>query len=427
MGSIRIPWEPPRVSRGSTLVAVIVGLALVACAGPAGTPGAPATGSAPATNGATATADASATGSASAGDADFVLNGWSVPDFVQIPPIEELAKDPGYYGDVTPVNFNDLAITAEDVEAIRGMGLKAAFLNWSGVPYNQAFTHGIERAFDELGINLVATTNFEFDAVKASADVQNVLPLDPDIIITGVLDPTVWPGILQPARERDITITMWSQGVEGWEVGHDQDICTISSYDPAYDGATVADGIGKHYPDGAKVGMIHWSFNHPVVIGRDQGFRDRLAELGDQYEMITDMPMDDPNRAQEVAAALITRFPDVEVIYGPWDSPPAEGIVAAIRAAGRENDIKVATMDLGFVGAHEIAHDGIIFHDTAQAVYEGGRTMAIASALCRAGKEVPPFILVPTYGVDRDNLNTGWLYMHGPDIPLPPEDQLPGT
>jgi ribose transport system substrate-binding protein len=362
------------------------------------------------------------------GEADFVLSGWPMPDFLEVPTIEELegypGNVPGYYEGYTPTNFSDLQITEEDVQAIREKNWKAAFLNWSGVPYNQAFTHGIQRAFDELGIELVATTNFEFDAAKASADVLNVLPLQPDIIITGVLDPAQWPGILQPALDAGITIEMWSQGVEGWEVG--DELCNITSYDPAYDGATVADGIAKWYPDGAKVGVIRWSFNHPVVKGRDAGFLERLKRYPN-LEVIADLPMDDPTKAQEVAAAMITRYPEVEVIYGPWDSPPSEGIVAAIRAAGREDDIKVATMDLGFTGAHEIAHDGIIFHDTAQAVYEGGRTMAVAAALCRLGKEVPEFLIVPTYGVDKDNLNCGWLYMHGPNIPLPEEDQVPGT
>jgi ribose transport system substrate-binding protein len=357
--------------------------------------------------------------------ADFVLNGWEQPSWLTIPPVSSLVDKVGYYGGVTPTNFTDLQITPEDVAAIREKGWKAAFLNWSGVPYNQSFTHGMQRAFDELGIKLVATTNFEFDAVKANSDLLNVLPLQPDIIITGVLDPTVWPGILQPARDRGITITMWSQGVEGWGVGQGQPLCTITSYDPPYDGATVADGIGKWYPNGANVGVIMWSFNHPVVKGRDQGFLDKLATYPGMNIYPT-MAMDDPNKADTVASALITRYPDVDVIYAPWDSPPAEGIVAAIRASGR-TDIKVATMDLGFTGAHEIAHDGIIFSDTAQAVFEGGRTMAIASALCRLGKPVPQFLLVPTYGVDKDNLNTGWLYMHGPDIPLPAEDQLPGT
>jgi ribose transport system substrate-binding protein len=421
------PSARPRKRPGLVVLVIVLAVIAAACAGETATsttesPGttvAPATTEAPATS---IPGTTEAPGEATIENAEFVLNGWEGPDWLEVPDPATL-DTPGYYGEHSPADYSELEITADDVAAIREMGWKAAFLNWSGVPYNQAFTHGIERAFDELGINLVATTNFEFDAVKANSDVLNVLPLEPDIIITGVLDPTQWPGILQPALDAGITIEMWSQGVEGWEVG--DELCNITSYDPAYDGATVADGIAKWYPDGAQVGVIRWSFNHPVVIGRDQGFLDRLAEYPN-LEVIADLPMDDPNRADVVASALITQFPDVDVIYGPWDSPPAEGIVAAIRAAGRD-DIKVATMDLGFTGAHEIATDGIIFHDTAQAVYEAGRTMAIASALCRLGKEVPPFLVVPTYGVDKENLNSGWQYMHGPDIPLPEEDQIPGT
>jgi ribose transport system substrate-binding protein len=314
-------------------------------------------------------------------------------------------------------------MTQSDVDAIRAKHWKAVFLNWSGVPYNQSFTFGMRRAFGELGIDLVATTDFEFDAVQANAQMQDVLPLNPDIIITGVLDPAQWPGILQPAVDKGMTITMWSQGVKGWQVG--KQLCNITSYDPAYDGATVADGIHKWYPNGANVGVIRWTFNHPVVKGRDQGFLNELGKFSN-LKVVADLGMDDPNKADAVASALITRHPEVQVIYGPWDSPPSEGIEAAIRASGR-SDIKIATMDIGFTGAHDIAHQGIIFHDTGQSVYEGGRTMAMASAMCRLGKKVPPFLIVPTFGVDKSNLNSAWLYMHGPNIPLPAADQLSGT
>jgi len=361
------------------------------------------------------------------GSADFVLNGWAVPSWLKVPTTADLANYPGnlsdYYSPYTPTNYSDLKMTQADVDAIRAKHWKAAFLNWSGVPYNQSFTFGMRRAFGELGIDLVATTDFEFDAVQANAQLQDVLPLNPDIIITGVLDPTQWPGILQPAVDKGITITMWSQGVQGWQVG--KQLCNITSYDPAYDGATVADGIHKWYPNGANVGYIHWTFNHPVVKGRDAGFLNELAKYPN-LKIVSQLGMDDPNKADTVAAALITRHPEVNVIYGPWDSPPSEGIEAAIRASGR-SDIKVATMDIGFTGAHDIAHSGIIFHDTGQSVYEGGRTMAMASALCRLGKKVPPFLIVPTFGVDKSNLNSGWLYMHGPNIPLPTADQLAGT
>jgi ribose transport system substrate-binding protein len=358
--------------------------------------------------------------------ADFVLKGWPMPSWLKLPPIETMTGRSDPEGD-PPAHFTALKISPEEVQRIRDKHLRAAFLNWSGVPYNQAFTSGIRRAFSELGVDLVATTNFEFDAVKASSDVLNVLPLNPDIIITGVLDPAQWPEVLKPALDKGITIEMWSQGIQGIPVG-DQ-LCNITSYDPAYDGATVAEGIHKWYPNGANVGVIRWSFNHPVVKGRDKGFLDTLKKYPN-LKVVADLPMDDPNKADVVAAALITRHPEVNVIYGPWDSPPSEGIVAAIRASGR-NDIKVATMDLGNTGAHEIAHNGIIFHDTAQAVYEGGRTMAIAAAKCKLGgasrASVPKFLIVPTYGVDKTNLNTGWTYMHGPEIKLPAADQIPGT
>ncbi len=361
--------------------------------------------------------------------ADFVLNGWQAPSWLKVPAISDLSNYPGnlpdYYAPYTPTNYSDIKITQADVDAIRAKHWRAVFLNWSGVPYNQSFTFGMKQAFSELGINLVATTDFEFDAVQANAQVQDVLPLNPDILITGVLDPTQWPGILQPAVQRGMTITMWSQGVQGWQVGPGKQLCNITSYDPAYLGVTVADEIHKQYPNGANVGVIRWTFNHPVVKGRDAGFLNELAKYPN-LKIVADVPMPDPNHADVVASALITKYPQVNVIYGPWDSPPSEGIEAAVRASGR-SDIKIATMDLGFTGAHDIAHQGTIFSDSGEAVFEGGRTMAIASALCRLGKSVPPFTIVPTFGVDKTNLDSAWLYMHGPDVPLPTADQLQGT
>jgi len=361
--------------------------------------------------------------------ADFVLKGWQTPKWLHVPTVQELKNYPGdlpdYYGPYTPTNYSDLKITPAEVAAIRAKHWKAVFLNWSGVPYNQSFTFGMRRAFQELGIDLVATTDFEFDAVQANAQVQDVLPLYPDIMITGVLDPTQWPGILKPVRDRGITITMWSQGVQGWGVGPGQPLCNITSYDPAYVGVTVADEIHKYYPNGANIGVIRWTFNHPVVKGRDAGFLNELKKYPN-LKVVADLPMPDPNHADVVAAAMLTRYPQINVIYGPWDSPPSEGIEAAIRASGRK-DVRIATMDLGYTGAHDIAHDGTIFADSGESVYEAGRTMAIASALCRLGKPVPPFMIVPTFGVDKSNLDSAWLYMHGPNIPLPKQDRLSGT
>jgi ribose transport system substrate-binding protein len=186
-------------------------------------------------------------------------------------------------------------------------------------------------------------------------------------------------------------------------------------------GYTVADGIHEKYPDGANVGMIWWNTVHPIVNGRDDGFRDRLEQYPN-LKLVADMQMDDPNKADEVTQALLARHPEVNVIYGPWDSPPAEGILSALKAAGR-SDVTIATMDLGDTSAYEINKGTQIFHSSGAGIYEAGRTMAIAGAKCALGGEsaegVPKFMLVPVFPANKSNLEEAWGYMHGPEIPFP--------
>lgn len=319
----------------------------------------------------------------------------------------------------TPTWFADVPMTESEVDEVRARGLKAAFVNWDDVPFNKAFEYGADRAFAELGVQVVARTNFEFDAAKASSDIQSVLALDPDIILTGVLDTAQWPAILQPAVDAGVTVVLYSQGAEGWRSG--EELCTVVDVDTQTFGASVADGIHARYPDGANVGVIRWSFNHPAVVARDKGFLDQLATYPN-LNVLVDVPMDDPNGADAVASAVLTRYPDVEVIYAPWDSPPAEGVLSALRAAGRE-DVGIATLDLGMTSATEIAADGPIFHASGSGAYEAGRTMAITGAKCALGgeskAEVPPYVIFPAFGANASNLEEAWEYMHGPEIPFP--------
>lgn len=361
----------------------------------------------------------SQTADVSQGDpADFVLEGWPMPSWLELPDVSTLdgRSDPEGH---TPTWFNEVPFTEDEVEAVRELGLKAAFVNWDDVPFNKAFEYGADRAFAELGIDVVARTNFEFDAAKASADIQNVLALDPDIILTGVLDTAQWPAILQPAVDAGVSVVLYSQGAQGWKSG--EELCTVVDVDTETFGASVADGIHAQYPDGAKVGVIRWSFNHPAVVARDKGFLERLATYP-ELEVVADIPMDDPNGADAVASALLTRYPQTEVIYAPWDSPPAEGVLSALRAAGRE-DVGIATLDLGVTSASEISNDGPIFHASGSGAYEAGRTMAITASKCALGgeskDEVPPYVIFPAFGANASNLQEAWEYMHGPDIAFP--------
>jgi ribose transport system substrate-binding protein len=183
-------------------------------------------------------------------------------------------------------------------------------------------------------------------------------------------------------------------------------------------GRVVADEVAKAFPDGAKIGMIYFDATYKLVNEREAGFEEGVADHPN-LEIVTKSPMADPFATEEIATAMIARYPDLDVIFAPWDLP-AEGVVAALRGAGRE-DIKVATIDLGFTGAYEIATDGLIFVESSQLVYDWGRVGCMAAALKLLGEEVPPYTIVPVFSVTKENLVEGWYLGFGGKVTLPPE------
>ena len=56
---------------------------------------------------------------------------------------------------------------------------------------------------------------------------------------------------------------------------------------------------------------------------------------------------------------MLTRNADLDGIWAVWDVP-AEGVINAIRTAGRENDVVVTTIDLGQNVAISLAQGGIV-------------------------------------------------------------------
>ncbi|MFH5823085.1 substrate-binding domain-containing protein [Georgenia sp. AZ-5] len=354
-------------------------------------------------------------GEGPAGDAE-TLERQELPEWLTLPDIESL-ETRGNVGE-EPTWYNDVSLTDDQVAEVRDRGLKAAFLNWSSGAYNQAVLAGAEDALDALGIEMVAVTNYNFDQATLQTDVRNVMALDPDIIFYSGVDPTADVAALQPAVDAGTAIVSFANAPGGWTTGEPENFVTLVSYDTHGNGAAVARAVADRFPDGANLGMIFFDRTYKLVNEREQGFRDAIAQTN--VELVTEQPMSDPARTQPIASAMLTRYPDLDVIFAPWDLP-AEGVLAGIQ--GAEKEVAVAHIDLGFTGAQHIACGGPIFVMSSQLVYEWGRTGAIAAALHALGEDVPPYIVVPVFAVTEDNLEEGWNLAYGGVVPLPGEAQ----
>ena len=90
-----------------------------------------------------------------------------------------------------PSYDGDLLLTKAEVEQLKGMGLKAAYVdNNTAGEYSLAIIGGARDTLKYLGIEMIAETSANFDATKQKDDVETVMAKNPDIVIGYAVDPT---------------------------------------------------------------------------------------------------------------------------------------------------------------------------------------------------------------------------------------------
>jgi ribose transport system substrate-binding protein len=130
-----------------------------------------------------------------------------------------------------------------------------------------------------------------------------------------------------------------------------------------------------------------------------------------------------PSNATPFTQAFLTAHPEVNVLFAPWEDPPAIGEAAAIRALGLEDKVKIVTEVLANAGAYQLRNNGIIAVNVVEGIYDGGRMMAMTSALAAIGQNEHSYVMVPTFYVTpKSDIKAAWEFMLGPEIPCPPSD-----
>jgi ribose transport system substrate-binding protein len=103
---------------------------------------------------------------------------------------------------------------------------------------------------------------------------------------------------------------------------------------------------------------------------------------------------------------MLTKHADLSGIWAVWDVP-AEGVMAAARAAGRE-DLAITTEDLGTNVAIALAKNSLIKGLGAQRPFDQGVTEANLAAYGLLGKQAPPYVALNALPVDRSNVLEAW-------------------
>ena len=325
-----------------------------------------------------------------------------------------LAKGP-HGEDPEPASVADL--TDAEVAEVADLGATAAIvLHYGGNDWANAQVAGLEERFAELGIEIVAITDANFDPGQQVSDIETVMAKDPDIIVSIPTDPVATAAAYQQAADAGIKLVFMDNAPDGLEAG--TDYVSVVSADNYGNGVVSAHLMARSLGGAGKIAIIFHEADFFVTAQRYEGFKTTIEENYPDIEIVEERGIAGPDfagDAQEVTDALLTQIPDLAGVWAVWDVP-AEGVMAAARSAGR-TDLKIATQDLGTNVAIALAKNEMVIGLGAQLPFDQGVTEANLAAGALLGKVAPPYVAVSAQPVTHENVLEAWTTVFHVDPP----------
>ena len=318
----------------------------------------------------------------------------------------------------TPTAASEIMLTEEELAAIEGMGATAAILmHYSGDDWSAAQIAGLRDQFGKMGIEVIAETDANFQPETQVSDIETILARNPSIIVSIPTDPIATASAYRQAAEQGVQLVFMDNVPQGFTPG--EDYVSVVSADNYGNGVASAHLMAEALGGEGRVGIVFHAADFFVTQQRYDAFKTTIEENYPNIEIVEEQGIAGPDfagQADQAASAMLTRDAELDGIWAVWDVP-AEGVINAIRTAGRENDVVVTTIDLGQNVAISLAQGGIVKGLGAQRPFDQGVTEAILAGYGLLGKEAPPFVALPALPVTQENVLEAWQEVYHQDPP----------
>lgn len=333
--------------------------------------------------------------------------------------LAELQKTPlskGPNGEA-PALANSVTLTSEETAKIKEQKPKAAIvMHYAGNDWSQAQVAGLKEQFGKMGIEVIAVTDAGFKPEKQVADIETVLAQKPNIIVSIPTDPVSTADAYRKAAEQGVKLVFMDNVPKGLSAG--KEYVSVVSADNYGNGVAAAHLMAKVLKGKGKIGLVFHAADFFVTRQRLDGFKNTIKENYPDIKIVGEQGIGGPDftgDADKAASALLTSNRDLNGIWAVWDVP-AEGVISAARAAGKDN-LVITTCDLGLNVAIDMAQDGFIKGLGAQRPFDQGTTEALLAGYGLLGKQAPAYIALPALPVTRDNLLEAWKEVYHQEAP----------
>jgi len=320
-----------------------------------------------------------------------------------------------------PSEASSVVLTDEEIAKVKDMKATAAIvMHYGGDDWSAAQIAGLTQRFGELGIEIVATTDANFVPATQVSQIETVLAKNPSIIVSIPTDPVATKDAFMKASAQGVKLVFMDNVPNDMVAG--EDYVSVVSADNRGNGVVSAHLAAKAMNCEGTIGLIYHEADFFVTRDRYEGFKSTIEEQYPNIPIIDEKGVtgsDFAGQSQAAANAMLTKTPDLKAIWAVWDVP-AEGVIAAARAANRI-DLIIATQDLGKNVAIQLAKDELIKGLGAQRPFDQGVTEASLAAYGLLDKEAPIFVALPALPVSHENVLQAWEDVY--HVPAPAEVQ----
>ena len=241
-----------------------------------------------------------------------------------------------------PTAASEVTLSEEELAEIQAMGATAAIvMHYGGNDWSVAQIAGLKDQFGKMGIEVIAETDAGFDPATQVSDIETTLARNPSIIVSIPTDPVATAAAYRQAAEQGVKLVFMDNVPQGFTPG--TDYVSVVSADNYGNGVASAHIMAEALGGAGKIGLVYHAADFFVTKQRYDAFKATIAEHYPDIEIVEEQGIAGPDFAGDgdrVAAAMLTKHQDLNGIWAVWDVP-AEGVVTAIRTAGREGNVIV--------------------------------------------------------------------------------------
>ena len=310
---------------------------------------------------------------------------------------------------------SDIKLTADELAQVKAKHAKAALVfHYSGNDWSNAQQAALKAQFALEGIEVIAVTDAGFKPEKQVADLETVMALKPDIIVSIPVDAVATAAAYKAVADKGVKLVFMDNVPKGFTAGKEY----VSSVSADNYGNGIAAGhlMAKALGGKGEIGLVFHAADFFVTKQRYDGFKKTIAENYPDIKIVDEQGIGGPDfagDAEKAAGAILTAHPKVNAIWAVWDTP-AQGVLGAARAAGRE-DLIIINEDLGENVAIEMAKGGMIKGLASQRPYDQGTIEAILAGYALIGKKAPPYVALSAAPIMKDNLLAMWKEIYHKD------------